>query len=106
MRHAETVTLLHVHTSLLYELQAQLRNLSATVQSMNRNTGCTNNVIKSAPLLSMRDTLPPGTRAANAVVSCMLYDVHATLLPHMKYFNTAAPLPAGNMTRLFYITKL
>lgn len=62
LRHAKADTLLHVHASLLYELQTQLRNLSATVQHLSRNTGCTINVIKTTPLLGMRDTLPPGTR--------------------------------------------
>ncbi|KAM9339734.1 angiopoietin-2-like [Symphorus nematophorus] len=59
LRHAKADTLLHVHASLLYELQAQLRNLSAVVQRMSRNTGCTINVIRSPTLLGMRDTLPP-----------------------------------------------
>ncbi|XP_070702903.1 fibrinogen C domain-containing protein 1-A-like [Pempheris klunzingeri] len=54
--HAEADTLLHVHAALLHELQAQLRNLSATVQRMVRSTGCT---FRSAPLLGLRDTLPP-----------------------------------------------
>ncbi|XP_044027546.1 angiopoietin-2-like [Siniperca chuatsi] len=58
-RHAEADTLLHVHATLLYELQAQLHNLSAAVQHMSHNTGCTINVIRTTPLLGMRDTLPP-----------------------------------------------
>ncbi len=82
LRHAEANTLLHVHAALLYELQAQLRNLSAAVQRMSRNTACTINVIRTTPLLGMRDTLPPGTHATSAVVSCTLHGVHAALLPH------------------------
>ncbi|XP_072226165.1 angiopoietin-2-like [Leuresthes tenuis] len=62
LRHAEADTLLHVHAALLYELQAQLRNLSASVQHMSRNTGCTINVIRATPPLGMRDTLPPDGR--------------------------------------------
>lgn len=58
LRQAEADTLLHVHTALLSELQTQLRNLSATVQDMSHNVGC---VVRTAPLLGMRDTLPPGT---------------------------------------------
>ncbi|XP_054600961.1 angiopoietin-related protein 7 [Nothobranchius furzeri] len=60
LRHAEVDTLLHVHVAVLYELQSQLRNLSASMQHTNRNTGCTISVIGAAPPLSMRDTLPPG----------------------------------------------
>ncbi|XP_075306500.1 angiopoietin-2-like [Odontesthes bonariensis] len=59
LRYAEADTLLHVHAALLYELQQQLRNLSASVQHMSRNTGCTINVIRATPPLGMRDTLPP-----------------------------------------------
>ncbi|KAG8004838.1 Angiopoietin-2 [Nibea albiflora] len=60
LRHAEVNMLLHVHEALLYELQAQLHNLSVTARSMSRmNTGCTINVIRPTPLLNMRDTLPP-----------------------------------------------
>ncbi|XP_022075794.2 angiopoietin-related protein 7-like [Acanthochromis polyacanthus] len=59
LRHAEADTLLHVHAALLHELQAQLRNLSATVRGMNRNTGCTVSMIRATPPLGMRDTLPP-----------------------------------------------
>ncbi|KAI3358932.1 hypothetical protein L3Q82_015327 [Scortum barcoo] len=59
LRHAEAETLLHVHSALLYELQTQLHNLSATVQSMSRNSACTINVISSPSLLGMRDTHAP-----------------------------------------------
>ncbi|CAG5887955.1 unnamed protein product [Menidia menidia] len=62
VRHAEADTLLHVHAALLYELQAQLRNLSASVQSMSRNMDCTINVIRAKPPLGLRDTLPPDGR--------------------------------------------
>nr|XP_020444340.1 uncharacterized protein LOC109953258 [Monopterus albus] len=59
LRHAEVDMLLHVHTVLLHELQVQLHNLSATVQHINHNTGCTVNVIRTVPPLGMRDSLPP-----------------------------------------------
>ncbi|XP_022613166.1 angiopoietin-related protein 7-like [Seriola dumerili] len=62
LRHAKADTLLHVHAALLYELQAQLRNLSATVQRMSHSTGCMVNVIRTTPPLGMRDTLPPDGR--------------------------------------------
>lgn len=71
LHHAESETLLHVHAALLHELQVQLRNLSATVQLMSHNASCTVNVIRTTPLLSMRDTLPPGTHATSTVVSCV-----------------------------------
>ncbi|KAM6899400.1 angiopoietin-4-like isoform 2-T2 [Xenentodon cancila] len=59
LRHAEADTLLHVHAALLHELQAQLRNLSASVQQLTHNAGCKINVIRATPPLGMRDTLPP-----------------------------------------------
>ncbi|XP_034016256.1 angiopoietin-4-like [Thalassophryne amazonica] len=59
LRHAEVDTLLHVHAALLYELQAQLRNLSDTVQRLNHNTGCKVNIVRSALPVDMRDMLPP-----------------------------------------------
>ncbi|KAK2920639.1 hypothetical protein Q8A73_000124 [Channa argus] len=59
LRQAEADTLLHVHATLLYELQVQLHNLSAAVQHMSRNTGCTVNVIRTSPPLGLRGTLPP-----------------------------------------------
>ncbi|XP_060916153.1 angiopoietin-related protein 7-like [Labrus mixtus] len=59
LRQAKTDTLLHVHAALLSELQAQLGNLSATVQRISLNTGCKINVIRTTSLLNMRDTLPP-----------------------------------------------
>ncbi|RVE67038.1 hypothetical protein OJAV_G00113460 [Oryzias javanicus] len=62
LRHAEVDPLLHVHAALLYELQAQVRNLSASVQHLNRNTGCTINVIRATPPLGIRDTLSPDGR--------------------------------------------
>ncbi|XP_037548851.1 angiopoietin-related protein 7-like [Nematolebias whitei] len=65
LRYIETDTLLQVHGALLYELQAQLRNLSASVQHMTQNTGCTINVIRAPPPLSMRDALPPGGHHAS-----------------------------------------
>ncbi|XP_069372443.1 angiopoietin-4-like [Paralichthys olivaceus] len=60
LRHAKFDTLLHVHAALLYELQAQLRNLSAAVQRVSRNTGCAVKVARTTPPRGMRDTLPPG----------------------------------------------
>uniref|UniRef100_A0A3P9KXM4 Fibrinogen C-terminal domain-containing protein n=1 Tax=Oryzias latipes TaxID=8090 RepID=A0A3P9KXM4_ORYLA len=62
LRHAEVDPLLHVHAAVLYELQAQVRNLSASVQHLHRNTGCTINVIRATPPLGMRDTLSPDGR--------------------------------------------
>lgn len=91
--------LLHVHEALLYELQAQLHNLSATVRGMSRmNTGCTIKVIRTTPLLNMRDTLPPGTHTTDTVVSCKLQDIHATFTEHFNTIYPAAVCPAAHMT--------
>ncbi|XP_041811650.1 angiopoietin-2-like isoform X2 [Chelmon rostratus] len=59
LRQTKTDMLLHVHGALLHELQVQLSNLSAAVQRLSRNMGCTINVIRTAPLLGIQDTLPP-----------------------------------------------
>ncbi|XP_034401403.1 fibrinogen C domain-containing protein 1-like [Cyclopterus lumpus] len=59
LRHTDDNTLQRVHAALLHALQLQLRNLSAAAQRMSRNAGCANNVVRTAPLLGMRDTLPP-----------------------------------------------
>uniref|UniRef100_A0A3Q3MPK2 Fibrinogen C domain-containing protein 1-like n=1 Tax=Mastacembelus armatus TaxID=205130 RepID=A0A3Q3MPK2_9TELE len=59
LHRAESDTLLHVHTTLLYELQAQLHNLSAAVQHMSHRAGCRVGVIRNTPPLRLRDTLPP-----------------------------------------------
>ena len=85
LRHAEADTLLHVHAALLYELQAQLRNLSASVKQVSRNTGCTVNVIRATPPLGMRDTPLPGTYATSTAVSWKLHGVHAFLLFHRTF---------------------
>lgn len=95
LRHAEADTLLHVHASLLYELQTQLRNLSATAQRLSRGAGCTINVIKTTPLLGMRDTLPPGTRCWAARWGRFTH-------PLLRQFTTSALLPAGNRTPFFF----
>ncbi|XP_034747420.1 angiopoietin-related protein 7-like isoform X2 [Etheostoma cragini] len=56
LRQVEVGTLFHVHATLLHELQAQLRNLSAAVERAGRKTGCKINVVRTSPLLGMRDT--------------------------------------------------
>ncbi|XP_047460684.1 fibroleukin-like [Mugil cephalus] len=70
LRHSEADTLLHVHAALLYELQAQLHNLSATVQSMSHDVGCTVSVVRTRPPLSMRDTLPPDGKLSFCPSDC------------------------------------
>lgn len=62
-RHVETDALLHVHASLLFELQVQLRNLSATMQQQQQSPGgC--GIIKRPSMLGMRDFLAPGWPSA------------------------------------------
>ncbi|CAJ1082912.1 fibrinogen-like protein 1 [Xyrichtys novacula] len=63
-------TLLHIHETLLQELETQLRNLSATVQRVNLNTGCRINVIRATSLLSMRDTPPDGRHLSLCPSDC------------------------------------
>ncbi|XP_028317680.1 angiopoietin-2-like [Gouania willdenowi] len=62
-RDAEADTLLHVHATLLQELQTQLRKLTATAKSVSLNVGGTVTVVRrNRPSLSMQNSQPPGGR--------------------------------------------
>ncbi|XP_051578605.1 angiopoietin-related protein 7-like isoform X3 [Myxocyprinus asiaticus] len=56
----ETNALLHIHGSLIYDMQTQIRNLTMIVERVRRNPGCMINIIRTSPLLSAQDTLHPG----------------------------------------------
>lgn len=105
-RHAEADTLLHVHAALLYELQVQLRNLSATARHMSHNTGCKVNVIRTAPPLGMRDTLPPGAPAANTVMNCGIFDVSQYILTLSVSLQMYSPCLSVHQTVRLCITTV
>ncbi|XP_016323450.1 angiopoietin-4-like isoform X1 [Sinocyclocheilus anshuiensis] len=56
----ETNALLHIHGSLIYDMQTQIRNLTMIVERVRRNPGCMINIIRTSPLLGSQDTLHPG----------------------------------------------
>ncbi|XP_065144876.2 angiopoietin-2 [Paramisgurnus dabryanus] len=55
----ETNDLLQIHGSLIYDMQAEISNLTMIVDRVRRNPGCMINVIRSNPLVSAQDTLYP-----------------------------------------------
>ena len=58
--YAEATTLLHIQGSLVYDLQAQIQNLSMLVEKVRRNPGCMINIVRTSPLLSAQQALHPG----------------------------------------------
>ncbi|XP_016400129.1 fibrinogen-like protein 1 isoform X2 [Sinocyclocheilus rhinocerous] len=56
----EANALLHIHGSLIYDMQTQIRNLTMIVERVRRNPGCMINIIRTSPLLGAQDTLHPG----------------------------------------------
>lgn len=58
--YAEATTLLHIQGSLIYDLQAQIQNLSLLVEKVRRNPGCMINIVRTSPMLSAQETLHPG----------------------------------------------
>ncbi|KPP77252.1 hypothetical protein Z043_103339, partial [Scleropages formosus] len=59
-RCSEAGTLLHLQASLIYDMQAQIRNLSMLVEKARRSPGCMVNVVRASPLLSAQEALHPG----------------------------------------------
>ncbi|KAG9336301.1 hypothetical protein JZ751_002648, partial [Albula glossodonta] len=58
--YAEANTLLHIHGSLIYDMQSQIRNLSVLVEKVRRNPGCMINIVRTSPLISDQEALHPG----------------------------------------------
>ncbi|XP_056623420.1 angiopoietin-related protein 7 [Triplophysa dalaica] len=67
----ETNTVLQIHGSLIYDMQAQIRNLTQIVDRIRRNPSCMINIIRSNKLLSAQDTLyPEGQHMRNCPIDC------------------------------------
>ncbi|XP_067881674.1 angiopoietin-4-like, partial [Heterodontus francisci] len=62
-RHSETSTLLHIHASLIYDLQTQVHNLSTLLDQACRNSNCSllHHCLHPGPLVWL--TPPPTTRS-------------------------------------------
>lgn len=58
--YADATTLLHIQGSLIYDLQAQIQNLSLLVEKVRRNPGCMINIVRTSPMLSAQEALHPG----------------------------------------------
>ncbi|XP_077096080.1 angiopoietin-4 isoform X2 [Siphateles boraxobius] len=67
----EANALLHIHGSLIYDMQTQIRNLTMIVERVRRNPGCMINIIRTSPLLSAQDTLHPEVQhVRNCPIDC------------------------------------
>ncbi|KAL4630470.1 angiopoietin-related protein 7-like [Arapaima gigas] len=70
-RHVDAGTLLHLQGSLIFIMQAQLRNLSILVENTRRSPGCMVNIVHSSPLLSAQEVLYPEVpHVRNCPVDC------------------------------------
>ncbi|XP_066554213.1 angiopoietin-related protein 7 isoform X2 [Amia ocellicauda] len=68
--YAEANTLLHIHGSLVYDLQAQIHNLSMTVEKVRRDPGCMINIVRG-PLISPQKALHPEIQhVRNCPIDC------------------------------------
>ncbi|CAM4688299.1 hypothetical protein PO909_010236 [Leuciscus waleckii] len=69
--YAEATTLLHIQGSLIYDLQAQIQNLSLLVEKVRRNPGCMINIVRTSPLLSAQEALHPEVQhVRNCPIDC------------------------------------
>ncbi|XP_077077423.1 angiopoietin-2 [Siphateles boraxobius] len=69
--YAEATTLLHIQGSLIYDLQAQIQNLSLLVEKVRRNPGCMINIVRTSPLLSAHEALHPEVQhVRNCPIDC------------------------------------
>ncbi|MBN3316186.1 ANGL7 protein, partial [Atractosteus spatula] len=68
--YTEANTLLHIHGSLIYDMQSQIHNLSLLVEKVRRNPGCMINIVRS-PLFSPQEALHPEIqRVRNCPIDC------------------------------------
>ncbi|KAF4099809.1 fibrinogen-like protein 1 [Onychostoma macrolepis] len=69
--YAEATTLLHIQGSLIYDLQAQIQNLSLLVEKVRRNPGCMINIVRTSPMLSAQEALHPEVQhVRNCPIDC------------------------------------
>ncbi|XP_028654618.2 angiopoietin-related protein 7-like [Erpetoichthys calabaricus] len=69
-RYNEANTLLHIHGSLIYDVQAQMHNLSVLVEKVRRNPGCMINIVRSARLNIQEALHPEVQRVRNCPIDC------------------------------------
>ncbi|KAL4623905.1 angiopoietin-related protein 7-like [Arapaima gigas] len=70
-QYAEASTLLHIHGSLIYDMQTQIHNLSVLAEKVRRNPGCMINILRTTPLLSTQETLHPEVQhVRNCPIDC------------------------------------
>ncbi|XP_042181103.1 angiopoietin-related protein 7 [Oncorhynchus tshawytscha] len=71
LQYAEADSLLHTHSSILFDLQTQVRNLTMTVERVKRNPGCMINIVRTSPLLSAQEALHPEVQhVRNCPIDC------------------------------------
>nr|XP_021330110.1 fibrinogen-like protein 1 [Danio rerio]XP_021330111.1 fibrinogen-like protein 1 [Danio rerio] len=69
--YAEASTLLHIQGSLIYDLQAQIHNLSMLVEKVRRNPGCMINIVRTSPLVNAQEALHPEVQnVRNCPIDC------------------------------------
>ncbi|XP_057209501.1 angiopoietin-4 [Triplophysa rosa] len=69
--YAEATALSHIQGSLIYDLQAQIHNLSLLVEKVRRNPGCMINIVRTSPLLSGQEALHPEVQhVRNCPIDC------------------------------------
>ncbi|XP_073682848.1 fibroleukin [Garra rufa] len=67
----EANALLHIHGSLIYDMQTQIRNLTMIVERVRRNPGCMINIIRTSPFLGAQDMLHPEVQhVRNCPIDC------------------------------------
>ncbi|KPP69984.1 angiopoietin-related protein 7-like, partial [Scleropages formosus] len=70
-QYAEASTLLHIHGSLIYDMQTQIHNLSVLAEKVRRNPGCMINILRTTPLLSTQEALHPEVQhVRNCPIDC------------------------------------
>ncbi|CAB1340123.1 unnamed protein product [Coregonus sp. 'balchen'] len=69
--YAEATTLVHLQGTLIYDLQAQIHNLSRLVESVRRNPGCMINIVGTSPQMSSEEALHPEVQhVRNCPIDC------------------------------------
>ncbi|XP_054603926.2 angiopoietin-related protein 7 isoform X1 [Nothobranchius furzeri] len=72
VRYTESTSLLQLQGSLILDLQNQLHNLTLSVDKVNRNPGCSINVVRPNPLLNTQEARHPAEiqHVGNCPIDC------------------------------------